>query len=372
MKPAWPAQLILLTTTLLMGALPATPASLHQSTAASTWWYGARHRLGWVEMAVGLPEGPNYSGHSPQTIILSCCFLNDRRRAVNSFSKIGRLFSPFSCVFDARLHLLILYLLLMRGNFHPNPGPIFPCSVCAESVNWRGKSVQCCTCFKWVYLRCSLLSLSKFRTLGSSHSWNCPPCCIPAYNTVTSSTVTSTATPHCNNVSSLRTPLACIPPLFYLVPLLLMQHSCPTLAFKSFIPLLPILSLLPLLSHHRILLRDVLLRLLFPLPLTLSGFFNGMLVIFQLGALNCYIFFRPILLTISVSRNLILTHFPLFGSVDSLLCDLIASTPGLAFSLVMPRTLAAASSFSSGRAYPFQNFLLILPFFLRWTPTLVL
>ena len=38
---------------------------LHQSTAASTWWCGPRPRLGWVEMAVGLPEGPSYTGHSP-------------------------------------------------------------------------------------------------------------------------------------------------------------------------------------------------------------------------------------------------------------------------------------------------------------------
>ena len=38
---------------------------LHQSTAASTWWCSPRHRLGWVEMAVGLPKGPSYFGHSP-------------------------------------------------------------------------------------------------------------------------------------------------------------------------------------------------------------------------------------------------------------------------------------------------------------------
>ena len=38
---------------------------LHQSTAASTWWCGPRPRLGWVEMAVGLPEGPTYPEHSP-------------------------------------------------------------------------------------------------------------------------------------------------------------------------------------------------------------------------------------------------------------------------------------------------------------------
>ena len=37
---------------------------LYQSTAASTWWCGLRSRLGWVEIAVGLPEGPSYPRHS--------------------------------------------------------------------------------------------------------------------------------------------------------------------------------------------------------------------------------------------------------------------------------------------------------------------
>ena len=139
-------------------------------------------------MAVGLPEGPSYPGHSP--IIFSlCCPLNDRRRAAHSIYKIGRLFSlfPLSCPTLALLRLLILLLLLMSGNVHPNPGPIFPCSVCAGNVTWRGKSVLCCTCSKWVHLRCSQLSLSKFRALGSSHSWSCLPCC----NTVTSTSDSS-------------------------------------------------------------------------------------------------------------------------------------------------------------------------------------
>ena len=117
-------------------------------------------------------------------IFLLCCPLNDRRRAAHSIYKIGRLSSLFlfSCPTLALLCLLILLLLLMSGNVHPNPGPIFPCSVCAGNVTWRGKSVQCCTCSKWVHLRCSQLSLSKFRALASSHSWSCFPC----RNTVTS------------------------------------------------------------------------------------------------------------------------------------------------------------------------------------------
>ena len=122
--------------------------------------------------------------------------LNERRRAAHSFFKIGRLFSLFlfSCPSLALLCLLILLLLLMSDNVHPNPSPIFPCSVCAGNVTWRGKSVQCCACYKWVHLRCSQLSLSKFRALGNSHSWSCSPCC----NTVT--------------------PLTHIPPLYNLAP----------------------------------------------------------------------------------------------------------------------------------------------------------
>ena len=129
--------------------------TLHHSTAASTWWCGPRPCLGWVEMAVGLPEGPSYLGHCPS--LFAMLPLNDRRRAANSFFKIGRLYSLFlfSCPSLALLRLLIILLLLMSGNIHPNPCPIFACSVCAGNVTWQGKSVQCCACSKWVHLRCT-------------------------------------------------------------------------------------------------------------------------------------------------------------------------------------------------------------------------
>ena len=179
------------------------------------------------------PEGPSYPWHSPFIFSL-CCPLNDRRRAAHSIFKIGRLFSLFllSCSTLALLRLLILLLLLMSGNVHPNPGSIFPCSVCAGNVTWRGKSVQCCTCSKWVHLRCSQLSLSNFRALSSSHSWSCPPC----RNTVTPPSSDSSDT-YTSTVES--------------GPPLLMLHSRPTLVSIPLIPHLPILYLLPLLSHHR-------------------------------------------------------------------------------------------------------------------------
>ena len=102
-----------------------------------------------------------------QNIFSSCSPLNDRRRVARSLFKIG--LSSLAC-------LLILLLLLMSGNVHLSSFPVFPCSVFAGNVTWRGRSVQCCTCFNWVHLKCSLLSFSTFRTLGSSHFWICLLC----------------------------------------------------------------------------------------------------------------------------------------------------------------------------------------------------
>ena len=261
----------------------------------------------WPSLGSQLPRALPY-------IFSLCCPLNDRRRAAHSIYKIGRLFSLFSlsCPTLALLRLLILFLLLMSGNVHPNPGPIFPCSVCAGNVTWRGKSVLCCTCSKWVHLRCSQLSLSKFRALGSSHSWSCLPC----RNTVTpssdsSDTYTSTVQSGPPSVDAAlshhpRLQTSYLPSAHSISPS--SAPSPPSLAPGHF-------STPPL------------------LPLTLSGFFNGMLEASEPGALNYFIFYRPIQLILSASRKPILTHFPLSGFLDSLLCVLIAPTPGLAFSL---------------------------------------
>ena len=150
-----------------------------------------------------------------------------------------------------------------------------------------------------------------------------------------------------------------------------MLHSRVTLVSKPPIPHLPILYPLSLPLHHRPLLLAVLLRLLLPLlPLTLSGFFNGMLEVFKPGALNYFTFSRPILSTLSAFRNPILTLLSLSGFLDSLLGVLIPPTPGLALSFLMPCTPAMVLSFSSGRAYLFLHFL--PPLFLCLILTLIM
>ena len=133
--------------------------------------------------------------------------------------------------------------------------------MCAGNVTWWGRSVQCCTCSNGVHLKCLLLSFSRFRTLCSSYSWSCPPCCVPAFvgDAISASTVTFSS-----DSSSWYTFTAQCGPSG---PLLLMRYSNPTLAFKLLILFPPTLYLLPLHPHHRLVLLAVSFYLLLSLPL---------------------------------------------------------------------------------------------------------
>ena len=223
--------------------------------------------------------------------------------------------------------------------------------------------MQCCTCSNWIHLRSSLLSFSRFRILGRSHSWSYPPCCVPAFfgDPTPTSTVTSSS-----DSSNWYTFTAQSGPSG---PPVLMQHSHPTLVFKPLILFPPTFYLLPLHPHHCLMLLAVSLYPLLPLPLLDSlRVLQWNAGVSKPGALNYYTLFRLIPLIIFISRNLTLIYYS--GFLDSLLCDPMAHTPDLVFFLLMSLTLAAASSFSSGRAYPSLSFL--PPLFLHLTPTLIM
>ena len=83
--------------------------------------------------------------------------------------------------------------------------------------------MQCCTCYKWVHLNCSLLSFSRLRKLGSSHSWSCHPFCIPASSG--DPTLTSTETSSLDS-SSLYTSTAQSGPYVPSANVALPHHSC--------------------------------------------------------------------------------------------------------------------------------------------------
>ena len=216
--------------------------------------------------------------------------------------------------------------------------------------------VQWCKCYNWVHLKCSLLSFSKFRTFGSSHSWSCPTCFFWRFHTYQ----------QCDFLLGLLQ-------LVYL-PLLKSGPSDPSAnaalaphsRLQTSYPFPPtcIFCLCTLTTASRSWLFLFTSCFLFP-SLISSGCFNGMLGISKPGELNCYTLFCLIPLTSFAFRNPILIYLPLSGSLDSLLCDPVAPNPGLVFFLLISQTLAAASSFSSGRAYSFLSFL--PPLFLRLT-----
>ena len=224
-------------------------------------------------------------------------------------------------------------LLLMSGNVHSSPGLSFFVQY-AGYVNWRGRSVQCCTWSNQVHLRFSLLSFSRFKTLDSSHSWSCLPCCV--FVSSGGPTPTNTVTSFLDFFSLYISTVHFGP----FGPLLLTQCSCPTFVFKLPLSLLPTVYLFPILPFPHVL--AVFLYLLLPLPpLTRSGFFNKILKVFEPGALNYCILSRLILWVLSISRNPTLTRLPPTRSLDFLLCNLIALASGLVLS---PHDLHAGSS----------------------------
>ena len=107
---------------------------------------------------------------------------------------------------------------------------------------------------------------------------------------------------------------------------LLMQHSCPTLAFKPHFPLPPTWYLLTLHPHNRLMLLAVFLHFLLPLPpdslRVLQWNAGGLLA--RSTELLQFIWSHAVDLICIQESNLI--YLPLFESLDFLLCVLIAPT----------------------------------------------
>ena len=218
--------------------------------------------------------------------------------------------------------------------------------------------MQCCTCSNWVHLKCSLLSFSRFRTLGSSHFYSFPLCFFG--DSTPTSTVTSSS-----DSSSWYTSTA------QSGPHLLMQHSHPTLTFKLLILFPLTLYLLPLHPHHRLMLLAVSLYLLLSLSLhnsirVLQWNAGGLrarrtkLIHFISSHLVDLIYIQESDLNLSSSFRI-----PGFSALQS------HGTHSLSgIFLLMSQTLAAASSFSSSSAHSSLSFL--APLFLRLAPTLIM
>ena len=172
-----------------------TRVGLHQRQATSTWWCCPLPCTGEGRNGLSILRGSH-----PRAILLwttlllifyPCCpmrghiwtaFLNpiDRPPISSTFFRTTLLSLSFH---PKPLHylshpplILIIMLLLISGDIHPNPGPIDPCSVCSRRVTWGNRLVQCINCSLWVHLSCSGLSPADFRKISPGHSWTCPMC----------------------------------------------------------------------------------------------------------------------------------------------------------------------------------------------------
>ena len=162
-----------------------------------------------------------------------------------------------------------------------------------------------CTCTKWVHLRCSLRSYSRSNALGSLHSWSCPTCFPLAspggptpLNNMTSTSGSSsryTTTLQSGPSGPFRQCSAPNPPS----PINILPLFRPLRIFS--LCTLPALSCSWLFSYT--------FCYLF-IPLTRSGFFNGMPEVAKPETLNFSTLSRFIL-WILISRNPTSTHLPL-------------------------------------------------------------
>ena len=74
---------------------------------------------------------------------------------------------------------IVLAILLLADDVHPNPGPInretiYPCGYCQQHVGWSCSGVGCETCNVWYHRECVSITHSHYLALNNSaHVWIC-------------------------------------------------------------------------------------------------------------------------------------------------------------------------------------------------------
>ena len=69
-------------------------------------------------------------------------------------------------------------LVLLSGDVHLHPGPVkYPCAICSRPVACNHRALQCDRCDFWCHIKCVGVPPAQYNQLiGSSTSWECPPC----------------------------------------------------------------------------------------------------------------------------------------------------------------------------------------------------
>ena len=177
--------------TFLISLKVATMNILHQRQATSTWWCNPLSCTGEGQNGLSIPRGSHPRAILPWTTLLifyPCCPMRSHMwtALLNPVdhppapSILSRMSLPRPSLHPGPLHcsshspLILISMVLISSDIHPDPGPVDPCSVCSRGVAWGSGSIRCAGCSLWVHLSCSGLSPADFCKLFPGHSWTCP------------------------------------------------------------------------------------------------------------------------------------------------------------------------------------------------------
>ena len=96
---------------------------------------------------------------------------------------------------------IVLAILLLAGDVHPNPEPInretiYHCGYCQQHVGWSCSGVGCETCNVWYHRECVSITHSHYFALNNSaHVWICFKCQTPNFS---NSSISITGSPEIN------------------------------------------------------------------------------------------------------------------------------------------------------------------------------
>ncbi|PIK46418.1 hypothetical protein BSL78_16704 [Apostichopus japonicus] len=127
----------------------------------------------------GSRGGTSFSIYALSNLIKERCDASLNRRHKRALAASSRRHQERPLKF---YKLAFIYLLLMAGDIHTNPGPNykFPCGLCSKPVRINQRGIQCDNCNIWYHIKCTDVSVATYdRLSGTDEDWLCNQCQVP-------------------------------------------------------------------------------------------------------------------------------------------------------------------------------------------------
>ena len=183
---------------------PSTPIHLHTSTPIHLYIYTLYvTSLNYVARPPGLSDpnlDQNYDIFVGTILAFNANVLHAPNRVRSEVRKDPSVTLFFGCTSLSNRNI-VLAILLLAGDVHPNSGPInretiHPCGYCQQHVGWSCSGVGCETCNVWYHRECVSITHSHYLALNNSaHVWICFKCQTPKFS---NSSISITGSPEIN------------------------------------------------------------------------------------------------------------------------------------------------------------------------------